>query len=111
MAHRPAGGIEGKNVRNVRAPKVEPTARGANPASVSQFGEALAHKADPLFTRGYNPPHGPTDNVAAVGVGGGRTVMRSGSQATHGEVARREGPAPPVRDTLAEFGPDVPGRR
>ena len=114
MSHCAGGGIAGKNVRQVRAPKVEPTARGANPVAVDQFGQALAHKADPLFGRGYNPPHGPTDNVAAVGVGGGRTVMRSGTQATHGPVnpgSSAQAPDPPAtgthgRDILGGYGSD-----
>jgi hypothetical protein len=110
--HRPGGGIDSKNVRNVRAPKAEPIPHKVTPGAADELGQSLAYRGQPLYSgKGYSPPKGPTDNVAAVGVGGGRTVMRSGSQATHGEVARREGPAPPVRDTLAEFGRDIPGRR
>jgi hypothetical protein len=51
--------------------------------------------------RGYGPV-GPTDNVAAVGVGGGRTIYKAGGQ--HGLKPAHEMPA--GRDTLAEYGPE-----
>jgi hypothetical protein len=48
--------------------------------------------------RGYQNPVGPTDNVAAVGVGGGRTVYHCGTQGQQGQVAGT--PRPQGRDTL-----------
>ena len=48
-------------------------------------------------------------DVGKGGVGTGRTVMRSGSQGTHGPVSA--GSSPARKDILIEFGPDVPGRR
>jgi hypothetical protein len=55
--------------------------------------------------RGYATPKGPTDNVAAVGVGGGRDVHPSGSQ--HGLVTRQ---LPEGKDILSEFGPEATPR-
>jgi hypothetical protein len=108
MSHRPAGGLGSNKVIHRNAPKVEPRPRAVNPAAVNQLGEALAFRPEPLFVgKGYATPQGPSDNVAAVGVGGGRRVMASGSQATHGPVV--QGHSPPARDILKEFGKDKPG--
>jgi hypothetical protein len=92
-------GIASKNVANVRAPKAEPIANRASVKGVSQIGQMLGNHltektkilkgvAKPVFDgrRGYEPPVGPTDNVKAVGVAGGRNVYRSGQQGTHGSV-------------------------
>jgi hypothetical protein len=46
-------------------------------------------------------------NVGKGGPGTGRTVYRSGYQATHGPVV--QGSAPGRRDTLAEYGPETSG--
>jgi len=88
MTHKPGGGIDSKQVVQRRAPKAEPVPRKVNPAAVSQLGEALAFKPEPVFVgKGYATPQGPSDNVAAVGVGGGRTLYgQSGTQTTHGPV-------------------------
>ena len=43
-------------------------------------------------------------DVKGGGSGTGRTVMRSGSQGTHGPVVAGSTPAP--RDILSEFGPE-----
>jgi hypothetical protein len=48
-------------------------------------------------------------NVGKGGPGTGRTVMRSGSQGTHGSV--NPGHAPARRDILSEYGPDILGRK
>jgi hypothetical protein len=93
----PAGLASVSNVRHGRYGKAEPKPRAMSPAAVNQLG---AHVGDHVTERrgssgyrgvelvrgkGYSTPVGPTDNVAAVGVGGGRTVMRSGQQAQHGQ--------------------------
>ena len=49
------------------------------------------------------PPIGPTDNVAAVGCGGGRTVMKTGSQQQYGSGGAQK---PAGRDILGAFGPE-----
>jgi hypothetical protein len=89
--HKAAGGVASRNVANVRAPKAEPVANRASVKGVSQIGQMLGNHiternkvlkgvAKPVFDgrRGYEPPVGPTDNVKAVGVGGGRTIYRTG---------------------------------
>jgi hypothetical protein len=81
------GGHGSRPVTDTRAPKVEPKAHSIDPKAVSQIGLQTFLGRDALRDgKGYATPQGPTDNVAAVGVGGGRTVMKSGSQGTHGPV-------------------------
>ena len=101
--HRPAGGLHSKNVRHVDAPKVEPRAHKANVETAAIQGVQVAFQKQPLLQRnaGYNPPVGPTDNVKAVGVGGGRTIHQRGSQ--HGLTTRQ---LPEGKDILSEFGPE-----
>jgi hypothetical protein len=90
--HRPAGGLKSKNVSNVRAGKAEPYPNKMNLKGVSQIGQSMGNHLtektkvlknvpSPLYGgRGYSQPVGPTDNVAACGVGGGRVIYKSGSQ-------------------------------
>jgi hypothetical protein len=55
---------------------------------------STGYRGDPDFTRaGYSPPVGPTDNVKAVGVGGGRTIYEHGTQCQTGTVAGTRRPA------------------
>jgi hypothetical protein len=101
------GGIGMNKHRDVRAPKAEPRPRSINPSAVAQLGahvgdkvthvgKSTGYRGEPLVRgSGYSPPQGPTDNVKAVGVGGGRTVMKSGSQCQTGPVAGS--PRPPGR--------------
>jgi hypothetical protein len=90
--------------RDVRAPKAEPRPRAINPSAVAQLGTHLGDKVthvagstgyrgEPLVRgSGYSPPQGPTDNVKAVGVGGGRTIYETSTQGTHGPVAGQRRP-------------------
>jgi hypothetical protein len=90
------GGITGKNVRHGRYGKSEPKPRAMSPAGVAQLGQHVGdHTTERARSsgyrgldlergRGYSTPIGPTDNVAAVGVGGGRTIYKSGTMGTHG---------------------------
>jgi hypothetical protein len=104
--HRPAGGLHSRNVRHVSAPKAEPKPHGASPAGASQLGQQTAYIKDELVRgKGYANPVGPTDNVKAVGVGGGRTIHQSGSQ--HGLTTRQ---IPEGKDILSEFGPEATPR-
>jgi hypothetical protein len=92
---------------DVRAPKIEPRPKAVHPGGVGQLGnmqgshvtrgEESNYRGDPFYRgKGYATPVGPTDNVAACGVGGGRTVYASGSQGTQGNVA--SGNPRPVSD-------------
>jgi hypothetical protein len=86
--HRPAGGVHSKQVIHKPQPKVEPRAKAVSPAGVSHLGTSQFLGREPLYEgRGYNAPVGPT-NTLVSGPGGGRTVMKSGSQGTHGSVDR-----------------------
>jgi hypothetical protein len=100
MGHKPAGGLHSRNVGHVSAPKVEPRPHARNPARVAQYGELVGdhitnksstgYKGDPDFTRkGYAPPVGPT-SFSNVGVGGGRTIYKTGSQCQTGTPDRGE---------------------
>ena len=93
------GGFGSKPVTHVKAPKAEPRPHAKSVKAVSQIGTSIGNhitgRGKVLSStiravdagRGYSPPVGPSDNVKAIGVGGGRTVMRSGQQAQHGSVA------------------------
>jgi hypothetical protein len=117
MGHKPGGGIASRNVRNVSAPKTEPRPHARNPAHVAQWGAAVGnhathqgkstpYKGDPDFTRaGYSPPVGPT-SFSNVGVGGGRTIYKTGTQETHGR-ANPGSPQPQQDDILNQFGPNI----
>lgn len=116
---RSGGGITGKNVVHTKDPRTpKPTSRAINPGGVAQIGTALGNhvmgKGQPVkgaavpldAGRGYQGPKGPSDNVAAVGGGGGRTVYGTGTQATHGPVVRTA-PAPTLpRDVHGFVGPE-----
>jgi hypothetical protein len=106
-------GISSKNVSHRSAPKVEPRPHARNPAAVAQYGAHVGnhrtafgggrtrYKGEPDFTRaGYSPPQGPTDNVAAVGVGGGRTIYEHGTQCQTGAPNRGQ-PRPAARGILS----------
>jgi hypothetical protein len=74
--------------------------------AATQFGLSTAYPKDELVRgKGYATPQGPTDNVKAVGVVGGRTVYESGSQ--HGLTTRQ---LPEGKDILSEFGPEATPR-
>jgi hypothetical protein len=83
------GGIGSRPVSHTRAPKAEPKPHSINPKAVSQIGLSTVLGRDELRDgKGYATPRGPSDPVAAVGVGGGRTIYKSGGQGTHGSVDR-----------------------
>jgi hypothetical protein len=111
------GGYGSRPHRDVRAPKSEPKPRAMSPGAVNQFGAKVGdHTTDKRSSsgyrgeelvrgKGYTPPVGPTDNVKAVGVGGGRKIYACGGQGVQGEVNR--GQSTPKRDILSEYGPEA----
>jgi hypothetical protein len=76
------GGIDGKNVVHSSNPKTEPVSRAVSVGAVSRIGSMVGEgtPAKSLYQKGpgYSPPQGPKPMVC--GVGGGRTVYKSGSQ-------------------------------
>jgi hypothetical protein len=111
------GGYGSRNVKDVRAPKAEPRPRAVHPGGVGQLGQSQGthvtrgqesnYRGDPFYRgKGYATPVGPTDNVAACGVGGGRKVYASGSQGTQGNVASGNPRPTPSRHIIESFGPD-----
>jgi hypothetical protein len=109
------GGIAGNKVVQSRAGvKVEPKAKAINPASAGQLGASTQFVKPPLVSgRGYEPgPKGSTGlsgtyNPAREGPGSGRTTYRSGSQGATPQANEM----PEGRNTLSEYGRDIPGRK
>jgi hypothetical protein len=111
------GGIQSNKLVQSKKWKQEPVANRASPAGAAQLGMATQFRKEPLIQqgKGSNPPGVPATGIAnarqghsGVGPGGGgRTIYKSGSQSP--TLPAREMPA--GRDTLAEFGRDIPGRK
>jgi hypothetical protein len=116
MVKLTGGGIRGNKVVQDRKYKQEPVTHRGNIPAVAQQGMAVQFEKGPITSgKGYEPQRmgstgiaGARQGHAGPGPGGGnRTIYQSGSQS----------PCPPAhgmpagRNTLAEFGPDVPGRR
>jgi hypothetical protein len=98
-------------------------ARGKRPRHVAGYGQMHGDhvtdgsgggrvRGDPTIPRFTNSPVNAGQQLGNAwaanvpcGVGGGATVMKSGSQ-----QAGRVNPIPTGRDTLSEFGPDYRGR-
>ena len=78
---RTGGGINSKPVSHVSAPKAEPTVHNISPNRPSQIGMSVHYVKSDLY-QSSTTPKGPNPPVA--GVGGGRMVMKSGSQGQHG---------------------------
>jgi hypothetical protein len=110
------GGYNSRQVSHRNEPKVEPKPKAANVAGVAQTGLSHQFKPEPMLSgKGYESKAMGSTGIANARKGhagpgpggGGRTIYKSGSQSptppTHG--------MPAGRDTLSEFGPDVPGRR
>jgi hypothetical protein len=80
------GGIDGKNVSNVNAPKQEPKPHAVSVGAVSRLG-GMVGVGTPyknIYNAvGYTTPLGTKQVVGAdCKPGGGRMVMRAGSQST-----------------------------
>jgi hypothetical protein len=100
------GGHGSRPVTHTRAPKSEPKAHAINPAATAQIGISRFIGRDALREGRGLEPVGPTDNVAAVGVGGGRKIYASGSQGQHGSVDKG---MPGLPSTRGQW-PDDPGK-
>jgi len=116
MKMKSGGGYNSQVVKHSQGWKVEPKAKAVNPASAAQLGRAEQFRKPPLEQGpGYTTkPQGSTgiagarQGPAALGPGGNsRTIFKAGSQSP--TPPPREMPA--GRDTLAEYGRDIPGRR
>jgi hypothetical protein len=108
------GGITSNRYVTTREGKVEPKSTAISPAGVSQAGVSTAFKKENVEQgKGYTPGPMPatgvkgTYNSASQGPGSGRTIYGSGSQSATPQAKEM----PKGRDTLAEFGKDIPGRR
>ena len=96
--HRPGGGIASNKVVHRPHGKTEPVANKYRPQGVSQWGQAqgthVTRYGESPYRgeakrggKGYEPPGMISDPVKAVGVGGGRTIYKTGTQDQHGQVA------------------------
>jgi hypothetical protein len=100
------GGYGSRPVSHSREGKQEPVSHKGNEAGVGQIGLQHAFKPEPMTQgKGYEPK-GPTSNLGQ-GPGANRTIFRSGSQ----QPTPPAKPMEPTRDTLSEYGKDIPGRR
>jgi hypothetical protein len=93
------GGINSRVVKHTTAHKVEPRSKAVNPAATSQMGSMQGNHVTipggPMRTQGanvplyrgagYATPKGPTE--CGQGPGAGRTIMKTGTQMTHGPVS------------------------
>jgi hypothetical protein len=80
------GGIDSKNVAHTNAPKREPINHPVSQGAVSRLG-GMVGEGTPfknLYSSKATTPFGTTPSVA--GPGGGRMVMKSGSQGQHGSA-------------------------
>jgi hypothetical protein len=104
--HRPAGGISSNKVVHRPHGKTEPRTHAKHPSGVSQLGQSQGdhvtthgggktdYRGDPVRAgRGYEPPGMISNPVSAVGVGGGRTIYKTGTQDQYGNVAGTRRPA------------------
>jgi hypothetical protein len=92
MAKLTGGGILGNKVRHVSAPKIEPKSKAVSPEAAAGIGLSHAYKVPNLERgKGYSTPVGPSSSMG-VGPGANRTVMKCGSQGTHGPVAGSQRP-------------------
>jgi hypothetical protein len=116
MVKLTGGGIQSnKTVQTKSGGKVEPKPRAVSPEGIGQFGLSHQFKPKEIFNGpGYTTkPQGDTGianaskGPAGAGPGGyGRTIYAKGSQSPTPST----NPMPAGRDTLSEYGPDVPGR-
>jgi hypothetical protein len=122
MTNRPVsgGGPNSRVVKSVGVRAGPPSTNKVNPAGVSQLGYATAgrltregghtSKNDAQKVFQGTAPQVPSGNAAAAetvaGPGGSRTVMRSGSQGTHGPVVPDRTPDP--GDWFVQNYPGVP---
>jgi hypothetical protein len=116
MKMKSGGGIKSRVVSHSRHGKQEPIAKAANVAGVAQQGLSTAFRKEPLI---QGPAYTPA-KVGAIGIanarqghsgpgpgGGNRTIYGSGSQSPTPQAREM----PKGRDTLSEYGKDIPGRR
>jgi hypothetical protein len=86
------GGYESNKLVQTRGGKVEPTSYAVTPGRASNIGMSVHFAKGPLQEgHGYSNPVGPSDGMDCR-PGGGRTVMRAGSQsATPNPTPRTSG--------------------
>lgn len=107
MKAKSGGGITSNKLVQTSVRAGAPRANVMSPAGVAQQGLKHAFIAEPLSRATMKSvPLGNQValNVGKGGPGSGRTVMRSGTQGTHGQVIASTRPA--GRDILGEFGPN-----
>jgi hypothetical protein len=115
--HRPGGGLHSNKVLHRPHGKTEPIANKYRPQGVSQWGQMqgshATHSTDSNYRgeakrggRGYEPPGMISNPVTAVGVGGGRTIYKTGTQGVQGST--NPGSPRPVSSEhiISQFGPD-----
>jgi hypothetical protein len=114
MKIKSGGGIQSNKYVTSKAGKSEPISHKVSVPAAAQLGRSEQFRKTPLEAgRGYTPrAMGPTGvrgtfNSASQGPGSGRTIHPSGSQSPTPQAREM----PKGRDTLSEYGRDIPGRR
>jgi len=107
-----AGGGEGSKQHVRQGVRTGTGVHVKREAGTAQVGLAVDPRAREKINTAKGGPNQVLGNEAALRVGAGkpgadRTIYASGSQQG---MAKTPAPIGPTRDTLAEFGPDVPGR-
>src|SRR5262245_5565943 len=112
MKAKSGGGITMS--KNVSPPvRTGSPSKATSPCAANQLGASTAFKKENVEV-GPGGSRVPLGNEVALNVGKGgpganRTVMRSGSQGTHGNV--NPGHVRPRQGyEITDFGPDIPGR-
>jgi hypothetical protein len=117
------GGITGNKVKSVGVKAGPPRTNVISPRGVSQLGystgsmmngpASFTSKNSAFPMKAGTASQVPSGNAVAAstvcGVGGSRTIYKSGTQQVHGPVV--QGQSPGRRDILSEFGPESRGRR
>src|SRR4051812_48099796 len=107
MKIKSGGGITSNKFSTARTGKQEPKSHKVSVEATAQLGRSVQFKKPNLERgKGYSPPTGVTD-PCKIGPGAGRQSYPSGSQSPTPEAKEM----PKGRDTLSEFGRDIPGRK
>jgi hypothetical protein len=113
MAKKLTGGGSSMNKNVSPSVRTGSPNKATSPGAANQLGVSTAFPKEKVdFGRAYDGGKLGNEVALNVGKGGpgtGRTVMRSGSQGTHGSA--NPGHSPQPKDILSEYGPDIPGRK
>jgi hypothetical protein len=100
------GGLASNKLVQSRSAKTEPKSHKVSVPAIAQIGRAVQFEKPKLEAGRGLQPKGPTSNLGQ-GPGANRVLHPHGSQQRTPEAREM----PKGRDTLREFGRDIPGRK